>query len=107
MRGGRGVWHAGGHTGTEVVKGFQMWVALPAHLENQPAQSHYLRASEVPHVGPARLILGGYDGARSPIDSPAGINYMDGSLKRGQKWTYLTPKGHGVGWVAVYRGSVR
>src|SRR5580698_9845077 len=46
MRAGGGVWHTGGAVGAERIKGYQLWVALPADLENGPAQSQYLGAEE-------------------------------------------------------------
>src|ERR1700756_5743888 len=33
MRAGNGVWHAGGMSGKERTRGFQLWVALPPALE--------------------------------------------------------------------------
>ena len=68
MRAGGGVWHTGtaesGH-----VRGFQLWIALPAELESAPSESHYVLPAEVPTVGPARVVLGTYGGARSPISA--------------------------------------
>src|SRR6202166_1977698 len=42
MRAGGGIWHTGGAVGTERIKGYQLWVALPPDLENGPAPSQYL-----------------------------------------------------------------
>src|SRR5471030_3119069 len=33
MRASSGVWHTGGMAGTERIKGFQLWVAMPPELE--------------------------------------------------------------------------
>jgi redox-sensitive bicupin YhaK (pirin superfamily) len=61
---------------------------------------------EVPAVGPARVVLGSYDGKKSLIDSPP-MTYLSVSLEPGQRWTYRPPKGHDVGWVAVHEGTLR
>src|SRR5271169_337768 len=45
MRASSGVWHTGGVAGTERIKGFQLWVALPADLELAEPESQYLAAS--------------------------------------------------------------
>lgn len=105
MSAGRGIWHTG--TAEPPVKGFQLWIALPAELELAPAFSHYLSINEIPSDGPARVLLGRSGKAVSPIDAPPGINYFDVQLKAGQCWTYEPPQGYQVGWIAVMDGSLR
>jgi redox-sensitive bicupin YhaK (pirin superfamily) len=107
MRAGHGVWHTGGSVGDVVTKGFQLWVALPEHLELAPSQSRYLSAEEVATVGPARIILGSYEGASSAIPAPEGLNYLDIQLKAGETWSYSLPAEHDVAWLAVSKGAVR
>jgi redox-sensitive bicupin YhaK (pirin superfamily) len=106
MRAGRGVWHTGAAVGERITKGFQLWIALPEELELASSQSRYLSAEEVPTVGAARLILGNYQGASSPIPAPAGINYFDVQLKAGESWTYRPPSSHSVAWLALSQGAV-
>jgi len=107
MRAGNGVWHDGAPApGTKRVQGFQLWVALPAAEENAPAQSIYLAPSQVPTEGPARVLLGRYGAAQSPIPAPAPMNYLAVQLKDGEQWRYTPPAGHTVGWVAVSAGRL-
>src|SRR6266849_8466573 len=105
MRAGNGVWHTGGAEPGR-VKGFQLWVALPPELENEPNASHYVMPELVPVEGPARVILGRYGGARSPIDSPP-MSYLSVNLKDGEQWTYHPPAGHTVAFVAIHDGTLR
>jgi redox-sensitive bicupin YhaK (pirin superfamily) len=105
MRAGNGVWHTGA-AGKGDVRLFQLWVALPPELENGPVASHYAAPEEIPSVGPARVILGSYDGAKSPIPAPP-MTYLSVALKAGQRWTYHPAKGHDVAWVAVDKGTLR
>ena len=105
MQAGGGVWHTG--TALQKAKGFQLWIALPAELENSPSRSHYLSADQVPEQTPARVILGSYGRARSPILSPPGINYLDVQLAAGERWTYEPPLDHEVAWLAVSEGALR
>jgi redox-sensitive bicupin YhaK (pirin superfamily) len=107
MRAGRGVWHTGSSVGEVTTKGFQLWIALPEHLEHAPSQSRYLSAEEVPVAGGARVILGAYAGASSPVPAPEGINYLDVQLEAGERWSYRLPAGHDVAWLAVSQGAVR
>ncbi|MDM0008717.1 pirin family protein [Variovorax sp. J22G73] len=107
MRAGNGVWHTGGPApGVTRVRGFQLWVALPASEENAPAQSLYLAPSQVPREGPARVLLGRYGAAQSAIAAPAPMNYLGVELKDGERWRYVPPAGHTVGWVAVNEGGL-
>ena len=102
MRAGNGVWHTGA-AGPGRVRVFQLWVALPPELENAAHASHYVMPEEIPVEGPARVILGAYGGAKSPIAAPP-MTYLAVSLKAGERWTYQPPEGHTVAWVAVRRG---
>ena len=106
MRASSGVWHTGGVAGTERVKGFQLWVAMPPALELAEPDSQYLGASEFRFAGPARVIAGEYDGVKSIVRSPEGMIYLDVRLKAGERWVYQPPKKHNVAWIAVHEGTV-
>jgi redox-sensitive bicupin YhaK (pirin superfamily) len=107
MRAGGGVWHTGGAVGNARVKGFQLWIALPPEMENIESEARYLEASRFRSHAPARLILGRYGEVGSEVPAPKGINYLDVSLKSGEKWTYQPPSSHSVAWIALHRGSLR
>jgi redox-sensitive bicupin YhaK (pirin superfamily) len=104
MQAGAGVWHTGQGVGKR-IKGYQLWVALPAELELAPSQSLYLGPDRFPTIGPARVILGEYLGAKGPIPPPSPMNYLDVRLKPGESWRYEPPSGHQVAWVAVHEGT--
>jgi redox-sensitive bicupin YhaK (pirin superfamily) len=106
MQAGGGVWHSSSPTAGIAMRGFQLWVALPPALENAVAYSSYLAPEAIPQVGPARLLLGQYDGAKSEITSPSDMNYLAVNLKAGESWTYLPPAGHSVAWAALSRGRL-
>ena len=107
MRAGNGVWHTGAPApGVTRVRGFQLWVALPASEENAPAQSLYFAPPQVPQEGPARVLLGRYGAAKGAIPAPASMNYLAVRLDDGERWRYKPPAGHTVGWVAVDTGRL-
>src|SRR3954462_2657596 len=106
MRAGAGVWHDGRVEPGEPVQGFQLWLALPAHLEMAPAESQYIGPEIVQHEGPVTVVLGQYGTARSVIRSPDGVNYFKVDLEAGQTWRYAPPRDHTVGWVAVHEGAL-
>ena len=105
MRAAGGVWHTGSAE-PGVVRGFQLWVALPPDLENAPNESQYVMPEQVPTEGPARVILGRYRGSTSPIASPP-MTYLSVSLKHGERWTFEPPSGHDIAWVALQDGALR
>ena len=106
MNAGGGVWHDGHPIGSDPLRLYQLWVALPPEQENASAESQYIAADDVPHEGPARVVLGQLGDAVSAIRSPAGINYLHVKLKDGQHWRYTPPTGHTIAWVAVDRGEL-
>jgi len=106
MLAGRGMWHGGGLDRPGRTRGFQLWIALPPELELGPATSIYLAPEDVPEDGPARVLLGSYGSASSPIASPAPINYLGVRLKAGARWRYEPPTSHTVLWTAVASGTV-
>ncbi len=105
MRAGGGVWHGGAAAPGAPVRGFQLWLALPPEQENGPAASTYLAPSQVPAAGPARVVLGSYGGATSPIDTGTELNYLHVTLRDGERWRYTPPAGHDIAWVAVAAGG--
>jgi redox-sensitive bicupin YhaK (pirin superfamily) len=107
MQAGGGVWHTGEPVGEQPGQGFQLWVALPAALESAPAFSRYLAPSEVPQVGPARVLLGHYGLAHSAVEAPSAMTYLSVTLAQGERWRYTPPAGHTVAWVAVASGRLR
>ena len=106
MLAGRGMWHGGGLDKPGRTRGFQLWIALPPELELGPATSVYLAPEDVPEDGPARVLLGSYGSASSPIASPAAINYLAVRLRAGARWRYEPPTSHTVLWAAIASGTV-
>jgi len=96
MQAGKGAWHSGGPGEPGLTRGFQLWVALPPELELGPSQSIYKREDEIGRAGPARVLLGEYQGVRSSIVAPGAINYLAVSLHAGQRWRYEPPRGHSI-----------
>ena len=108
MRAGGGVWHGKEMSpgASASIKGFQLWIALPAALENGPVDSQYIESRHIPQAGPARVVIGQYEGAQSPVRAPEGLNYLLVTLAANETWTYVPPRGHEVAWLAVSRGRV-
>lgn len=108
MRSGSGIWHGDEYKpgSSPRFKGFQLWVALPAALEASSPEWQFVEASGIPQVGPARLIIGAYQGSTSPVRAFDGMNYLLVTLAPGEEWVYETPAGHEVGWLAMAQGSV-
>ena len=108
MRAGSGIWHGGEYRPDSAphVKGFQLWVALPQALEASAPEWQFVEAHGMPEVGPARLIVGTYQGKTSPVRAFDGFNYLLVTLAPGEAWVYDTPTGHDVGWLSLSHGNL-
>lgn len=108
MRAGGGVWHGKEMSAgdSEYVEGFQLWLALPPELENGPVDSQYLEAPSMPQTGPAYVILGEYQGVKSPVRSHEGINYLLVTLPAHSSWQYIPPENHSSLWLSISRGTL-
>jgi redox-sensitive bicupin YhaK (pirin superfamily) len=106
MRAGHGVWHTGAMVGDAPKLGFQLWVALPPSEEMAVAESVYQDPSQVPQVGPARVLLGRHQGAESAIPAPGDMTYLGVKLRAGEQWIYVPQSNHVVGWLAVASGAL-
>ena len=106
MMAGGGVWHGSALTSPASVRGFQLWVALPPTLECAEPQELFLKADEVPTVGPARVLLGEYGGATSKVRVPSSMTYLHVVLGPDETWTYTPPNGHDIAWLAVDSGEL-
>jgi redox-sensitive bicupin YhaK (pirin superfamily) len=108
VRAGKGMWHGKELSpGTSpTVQGFQLWIALPPDLETTEPEAQYIASEQMPSIGPARVMVGSYAGATSPVRAPGGINYLLVTLKPGEQWTYEPPTGHTIAWVAVGKGAL-
>lgn len=108
MCAGNGVWHGKELSGgtSARARGFQLWIALRPELEHARADSQYVEAQHVPSTGPATVILGSYEGARSPARSPDGVTYLLVRLAAGSAWTFTPPASQPLAWLAVASGEL-
>ncbi|QIO05880.1 pirin family protein [Acinetobacter shaoyimingii] len=108
MRSGHGIWHGKELFPADVerIQGFQLWLSLPEELELSQPESFYLEEDKISQTGPAKVIVGEYEGVKSPLPTPDDVNYLLVRLQPGERWTYQPPKGHSVGWMAIAKGNV-
>lgn len=108
MRAGGGTWHQGViHPHEERTKAFQLWLALPAGVEDGPSEGIYVEPESVPQVDNVRVLLGSYHGATNPIRPHAPITYLDIVLDEGASWQFAPPAGQTIAWAFVYAGTAR
>lgn len=108
MQAGSGVWHTASPIAQagKRLRGFQLWLALPAALENTAPESLYIERDQIPTVGAARVIVGEYQGVKSPLPQISPITYLHVHLEDGESWTFNPPLHHDVLWVAINEGSI-
>lgn len=92
------------------MRGFQLWVNLPAKEKMTQPRYQEFPAENMPVVQPAqgvsvKVIAGEVDGARGPISQPATDPlYLDIALKAGASWDYRLPEGHNA-FAYVFEGE--
>ncbi len=106
FKAGHGAWHGGGAGDSELTRGFQLWIALPAEHELGPVESLYQAPDDIARDGPALVLLGAYGAAASTLKAPASINYLAVRLKAGESWRYQPPTDHTVAWMALGKGRL-
>ena len=105
MRAGSGVWHGATPASDRQLLGYRLWIALPPELEHAAPTSLYLRSSEVPISGPARVILGTHHGVASKVLAPAELTTLHVQLRSGDTWCFSPECGQRTAW-AYSRGGV-
>jgi len=106
MQAGGGVWHGGAMVPGERVRGYQLWVALPAYLEHRPALSQDLEPSEIASDGRTRVLLGSHGNLRSAMVDVSPMTYLHVRLQDRETWRYQPPALHDVAWLAVNEGKL-
>jgi quercetin 2,3-dioxygenase len=92
------------------MRGFQLWVNLPAREKMTAPRYQEFAPDRLPMVEPApgvtvKLIAGSVDGTAGPIAQPATEPlYLDIALAPGSAWAFDLPEGHNV-FAYVYEGQ--
>jgi redox-sensitive bicupin YhaK (pirin superfamily) len=93
------------------MRGFQLWINLPAKDKMKPAGYRDLQASDIPEValkdgGKVRVIAGSYGGTAGPIASSAtDATYLDVHLPAGASFRHPVKDGYNA-FAYVYEGAL-
>ncbi len=92
------------------MRGFQLWINLPAKEKMKPAGYRDIQAAEIPEVsfasGSLKIISGIYNGTAAPVQGGSTEPiYWDVSLKRNGKFKSEIPGTHNV-YVYPFEGSI-
>jgi redox-sensitive bicupin YhaK (pirin superfamily) len=94
------------------MRGFQLWVNLPAKDKMAVPKYQEFAAERIPVVTPAngvtvKVIAGAVGDVRGPIAQPATDPvYLDVALERGATWEYVLPEGHNA-FAYVFEGEAK
>ena len=94
------------------MRGFQLWVNLPAREKMTAPKYQEFAPERIPQVTPAagvtvKIIAGDVDGTAGPIIQPATDPvYLDITLDAGVAWDYALPEGHNV-FAYVFEGDLQ
>lgn len=92
------------------MRGFQLWVNLPARDKMTAPAYQEFAPERIPVARPAegvsvKVIAGEVDGTVGPIRQPATDPvYLDVTLEPGRTWEYLLPEGHNA-FAYVFEGD--
>lgn len=94
------------------MRGFQLWVNLPARDKMAEPKYQEFAPDRIPRLRPApgvevAVIAGRVEGASGPVEQAATSPvYLDVGLDAGAAWSHALPDGH-AGFVYVFEGSAR
>jgi redox-sensitive bicupin YhaK (pirin superfamily) len=92
------------------MRGFQLWVNLPASDKMVAPRYQEFSPEQIPIVTPKndvriKVIAGAVDGIQGPIAQPATDPlYLDIALRPSAKWDYTLPEGHNA-FAYVFEGA--
>lgn len=94
-----------------LMRGFQLWINLPAHEKMSAPAYQEFSASAIPHVtlenAQVRVLAGEFDGTRGVIDDPAtDVRYLDVNLAADARFSLPLRDTH-TAFVYVFEGDVR
>ncbi|MBV8031569.1 MAG: pirin family protein [Betaproteobacteria bacterium] len=106
MSAARGIIHSEMPQQTEGrMRGFQLWLNLPAKEKMRPAAYRDIPSSQIPSVDGVKVIAGRYKGKTGPIHGGStDPYYLDVHLSPGESFEAELPEGHGA-FVYVYEGE--
>jgi redox-sensitive bicupin YhaK (pirin superfamily) len=93
------------------MRGFQLWVNLPAREKMTEPRYQEFAPNRIPQVEPAagvavKVVAGTVDGTAGPIVQPATEPvYLDIGLAAGAEWEYSVPEGHNA-FAYVFEGGI-
>jgi len=91
------------------LKGFQLWVNLPADKKMMPPGYQDISADRISTAtfagGSARVIAGTFEGTEGPAQPQIPIRLLDVRLEAGTEWTMEPAAGNNV-CMCVYEGAV-
>ena len=93
------------------MRGFQLWINLPARLKMSEPRYQEYGPEQIPDVDAApgvrvKVIAGEVAGVRGPIDQPATAPvYLDLHLEAGARFSQPLPEGHSA-FLYVYEGAL-
>ncbi len=91
------------------LRGFQLWVNLPAELKMTDPRYQDIPAGDVPSAdvegGVVRVFAGEYDGITGPARAHTPIRLLDVTLEPNANWAAMTDTGNGL-FMCVHEGSI-
>ena len=91
------------------MRGFQLWINLPAEQKMSAPEYQEIRPQAIPEVNRegtvVRIIAGEYDGRQGPISDPnTRFHFLDVSLPAGRDFNHTLPETH-TAFIYLFEGA--
>ncbi len=113
IRAGGGVWHQENYikkenSNTEFwqMTLHQLWMQLPPELEESDVEYQNIQPKDLPIVDNVKVIVGEYEGRKSPLKVPYAMTYLDVNLKANETFEFKTPPGQTTGFIFPRNGNI-
>lgn len=113
IRAGGGVWHQENYIKREDAQSdvwpltiHQLWLQLPPELEEGEVEYQNIQPEQLPVVGSVKVVVGEFEGEKSPLKVPYNMTYLDVKLRAGESFSFQTPEGQTQGFVFPRKGAI-
>ena len=83
----------------------QLWMQLPPELEESEVEYQNFNPEKIPSHKNVKVIVGEYNGVKSPVSVPYNMTYLDVVLEKGDSFEFQSPDGQTTGFIFPREGE--
>jgi len=89
-----------------LFRSYQLWLQLPPELEESEVEYQNFQPEAIPVKDGVKIIVGEYNGMKSPLKTPFELTYLDIHLAVGEKFYFESPAKQTTGFIFLRQGEV-